>query len=65
MNTQRKTEEEEKRRIEAAVDKQELFYYFDRILSLEIPTVNNDASETILANLHVCIQGCISRTEKL
>jgi hypothetical protein len=65
IEAQRKAEEEERKRLEAASDKEKLSAYFDQILSLEVPTVKSGEATGILALMHNCIQVCVSKIEKL
>jgi hypothetical protein len=65
IEAQRKAEEEEKKRLEAAGDKEKLSAYFDQVLSLEVPTVKSGEATGILALMHNCIKVCVSKIEKL
>lgn len=65
LEAQRRAEEEERKRLEAAGDKEKLTVYFDKVLSMEVPTVKSGEAEGILALMRNCIQVCVSRVEKL
>jgi hypothetical protein len=65
LEAQRRAEEEERKRLEAAGDKEKLSAYFDQVLSLEVPTVKSNEATDILALMHNCIRVCVSKIEKL
>jgi hypothetical protein len=56
LKAKRKAEEEEKRRLEAAGDKEKLIAFFQQIKSVNAPSVKSDAANGIMGLWGECLR---------